>query len=81
MYFLPNGVSRPAAYTLFPDEQIDAHHHLQTSSRDFSTTARIPGERGHSTAVALPVVSIGTEWAAMNSEALLGPVRYGRWLA
>jgi hypothetical protein len=34
-YFHPDGVGRPPAFRLFPDEQIGAQHYLQTSSRDF----------------------------------------------
>lgn len=34
-YFHPSATRRPAAFRLFPDEQVGAQHYLQTSSRDF----------------------------------------------
>jgi hypothetical protein len=43
-YFHPTGTAaHPAAFRLFPDEQVGAQHYLQTSSRDFvSFDLRVP---------------------------------------
>jgi hypothetical protein len=35
VYFHPTGAPHPAAFELFPDQQIGTQHYLRTSSRDF----------------------------------------------
>lgn len=35
VYFHPTGAPHPAAFELFPDQEIGTQHYLRTSSRDF----------------------------------------------